>query len=424
MAAVISPFEPKTRAARSAPLPSIAYLVSQYPMLSMIFVLREVVQLRELGMEIAVASINAPDRAPEGMTVEELTESRRTYYLKDHGLRGAVRAHIQTMLQAPAGYLRGLRLILRLGAQDLKRLIFNFGYFTEALMVGVWMKRMQHGHLHVHLGSQAATVGMYVRQILGCGLSMTVHGPDEFYDAQGQYLREKIAAADFICCISSFARSQLMKCSPHEHWNKLVVSRLGVDPYLFAPTPVRAAPECFEILCVGRLIPAKGQHLLIEAIHRLVRQGWQVRLRLVGAGADEASLRQLASRLQIEDEVIFEGPVNQSGIRSLYANADLFCIPSFAEGIPVVLMEAMAMEIPCVTTRVAGIPELIRDGIDGLLVAPSDVDDLVVALARLMADPDLRRRVAKNGRARVLEHYDLNRNVGRLAEIFEERIRA
>jgi glycosyltransferase involved in cell wall biosynthesis len=289
-------------------------------------------------------------------------------------------------------------------------------------MVGVWMKRRKHRHLHVHLGSQAATVGLYVHHIFEAGFSMTVHGPDEFFDVQGQYLKHKIAAADFVCCISFFAQSQLMRCSPYVDWSKLVVARLGVDPQIFSPVPRSKSPEVFEILCVGRLTPAKGQHLLIDAVERLARQGWCVRLRLVGGGSDETSLKQRAAEIETSDSVIFEGPVNQNYIRALYAKADLFCIASFAEGIPVVLMEAMAMAIPCVTTRVAGIPELIRDGVDGLLVAPSDVDGLVGALARLMGDAELRERLGKCGRARILEQYDLRKNVDKLAMIFDERI--
>jgi len=415
---------PDRQGSSSADMRSIAYLVSQYPKLSEAFILREVIQLRELGFQIDVASINSPDRNADELTEEESAEAGRTYRLKKHGLKGAAKAHFQPLLTNFIGYLRGLRLVLRLGGLDLERLAFSFAYFTEALMVGVWMSRMKHRHLHVHLGSQAATVGMYVRRTFGFGLSLTVHGPDEFYDARGQYLEQKIAAADFICCISFFARSQLMKCAPYAHWSKLVVSRLGVDPNLFLPTPIRAAPEAFEILCVGRLTPAKGQHLLIEALERLLQQGWRVKLRFVGGGTDEASLRQLAAQIKNSQFVIFEGAVNQNYIRDLYAKADLFCIPSFAEGIPVVLMEAMAMGIPCVTTRITGIPELIRDGIDGLLVAPSDLDGLVDALAKLMGDVELRKRIARSGRERVQEQYDLRKNVQKLAAIFDERIRA
>ncbi len=402
---------------------SLAYLTSQYPMLSMTFVLREVRQLRRMGFRIDTASINAPDRPLANLTAEEAEEAGLTYYLKTHGVQGAISAHLKTLFTRFGGYCRGLQLVLSLGALDLKRLLFNLMYFTEALMVGVWMQRVGKRHLHVHLGSQAATVGLYVRHVFGFGFSITVHGPDEFYDAQGQYLEQKVAAADFICCISFYARSQLMKFSPYAQWSKLVVSRLGVDPGLFLPRPAKPALDFFEILCVGRLTQAKGQHLLIDAVDRMARQGRRVRLRLVGDGPDGPSLRERAGRLENPNIVVFEGAVNQDNIRVLYDAADIFCLPSLAEGIPVVLMEAMAMEIPCVTTHITGIPELICNGIEGLLVAPSDLEGLVSALETLMDNEALRERVAQNGRARILKDYDLGRNVERLAAIFAARVK-
>lgn len=405
------------------PVRSLAYLISRYPTLSMIFVLREVVELRRLGFRIDVASINPPDRPAVALTAEESAEAANTYCVKSHGLAGAARAHLLTFFQEFGGYWRGFGLMFALGGLDLRRLFFNCMYFTEALMVGHWMRRQRQTHLHCHLAQQASTVGLYVRRVFGFGFSMTVHGPDEFYDAKGQYLEEKIAAVDFVCCISSFARSQLMLLSPYVHWKKFVVSRLGVDPELFSPRDLKREPETFEILCVGRLTPAKGQHLLIEAVERLASEGRRVRLRLAGSGPDEASLREQSAQFKSPECVAFDGPVNQDRIRALYAAADAFALPSFAEGIPVALMEAMAMGIPCVTTRITGIPELIRDGIDGLLVTPSDVEELVAALAKLMDDPALRERLSANGRARVMETYDLHRNVRHLAAIFAERVR-
>ena len=410
---------------------ALAYLISTYPTLSMTFVLREVLALRALGFRVETASINAPDRPIEALTAVEAAEARNTYCVKQHGLAGATVAKLQTVFGNFGGYWRGVGLAFRLAGLDLRRLYLNLMYFIEALMVGQWMKRKGLRHLHVHLASQAASVGLFVRTVFGFGYSLTVHGPDEFYDAGRQMLAEKIRAADFLCCISSFARSQLMKLSPYDHWSKFVVSPLGVDPETFAPRPPRAAPEgfetrpapeTFEILCVGRLIPAKGQHILIDAVEQLTQEGRQVRFRLVGSGPDEASLREHAARSTARECIVFEGAINQDRIRNYYAAADAFCLPSFAEGLPVVLMEAMAMEIPCVTTYIAGIPELIRDGVDGLLAPPSDLDALVTALARLMDDAELRQRMAISGRARIVEHFDLRRNVERLAAIFVERV--
>ncbi len=402
---------------------SLAYLCSTYVGLSMVFVMREVRQLRELGLNIDVACINPPDRAFADLTAVEQAEAKRTYCIKEHGISGAIAAHAQALFQDLFGYVRGLRLALRLGGLDLRRQVYNFLYFTEALMIGKWMRRKGQKHLHVHLGSQAATVGMFVHEIFGFGFSITVHGPDEFYDARGQYLAEKIAAAKFICCITAFTRSQLMMLSPYAHWHKFVVARVGIDTKVFSPRPGRPERDAFEILCIGRLTPAKGQHLLIDAVNELAQQGRAVRLRLGGSGADESSLREHAARIEHPACIVFEGGVNQDRICSLYAAADALCLPSFAEGLPGVLMEAMAMEIPCVTTRITAVPELIRDGVDGLLVTPSDTDALVKALARLMDDTELYQRISKGSRARVLEYHDLQRNMERLAQIFTERLR-
>jgi glycosyltransferase involved in cell wall biosynthesis len=412
------------------PMRSIAYLVSRYPTLSMIFVLREVLALRELGFRIETASINPPDRPPEKLTTDERSEAARTYCVKCHGVRGALAAHCKTLLQNFAGYARGLAQAFRLAGLNFPRLYLNLMYFTEALMVGQWMRRNRQTHLHVHLASQAASVGLFVHRVFRFRYSLTVHGPDEFYDAQGHYLAEKIEAADLIVCISSYTRSQLMNLSPYRHWKKFVVVRLGVDTSLFSPAqrpaqlPARqnASTEAFEILCVGRLTPAKGQHLLIDAVDRLAKAGHRVRLRLVGNGPDEVSLRNCAGRLTSPVTIVFEGAVNQDRIRGFYQTADLFCLPSFAEGLPVVLMEAMAMELPCVSTHITGIPELIRNEVDGLLIPASDLDALTEALAHLMADPALRARLASSGRARILEHYNLASNVEKLSRVFIEKL--
>jgi colanic acid/amylovoran biosynthesis glycosyltransferase len=417
---------PARTAHRGAVVPSrvrsIAYLNAQYPMLSMIFVIREVLQLKRLGFRIDVASINGSDRPPEGLTADERNESGHTYYVKAAGVGGALAAHARTLAGSPAGWWAGARLALRLGGADLRRLAMHAAYFTEGVMVGQWMRRTRQGHVHAHLGSLPATVGLYVKRVFDVGFSVTVHGPDEFYDAPGQALAEKVAAADFIVCISDFARSQLMKLSAHEHWPKLVVSRLGIDPSVFSPRPDPQGTGPFEILCVGRLTPAKGQHILLDAAAALVAQGRSIRLRIVGAGIDGDSLRRHAEALKLGDAIVFEGAVNQDRIRDLYARAHTFCLPSFAEGIPVVLMEAMAMEIPCVTTHITGIPELITSGVEGLLVPPSNVDALVQALGRLMDDPALRVRMGRAARQRVVADYDLAVNVERLARIFEERL--
>jgi colanic acid/amylovoran biosynthesis glycosyltransferase len=402
----------------------IAYLVSRYPGVSHTFILREVRQLRAMNFDIRVASINSPDRTASDMAMEERAEIATTFYLKQAGPVAAARAHLAVLARSPAAYFKGLLFALQLGGSDLGRIGFAVFYFVEAVMLGRWMQSERLNHLHVHFATAASTVALVASRIFPIGFSFTVHGPDEFYDVTRYRLAEKIAGASFVVCIGYFARSQLMKLSPACDWRKIEIAPLGVDAEVFMPYWVSNPSERFEILCVGRLVPAKGQHVLLAAVDRLVKAGHNIRLRLVGAGPDRESLEREVARRTLCENVIFEGAINQDHIRELYGEADAFVLASFAEGIPVVLMEAMAMEIACVATSVAGIPELIRDGIDGLLVAPSDERALAAAIDDLISDPATRRRLAAAGRARVIESYNLNCNVARLARIFTNHLKA
>ncbi len=401
---------------------NLAYLVSRYPAISHTFILREVLELRRAGFRIDVASINVADRAAAGLTQEEREETATTFYVKTAGVRGALRAHVAVSLGNPAGYILGLLFAIRLGGYDLRNILMNGFYFVEAVMIGHWMTVRKLEHLHVHFATPASTVGVIVGKIFSVTLSITVHGPDEFYDVSGYLLTEKISAATVICAISLFARSQLMKVSDPSQWQKIKVTPLGVDPLSFTPRPLPAREKTFNIICVGRLVPAKGQHILLAAVSRLRSRGRAVNLRLVGEGPDRDSLERLAREYGIADNVVFEGAVNQDKIRGLLEQANVFALASFAEGIPVVLMEAMAMEIPCVATWITGIPELIRDSTDGLLVPPSDDEALAGAIARLMDSYDLQKELGAAGRRRIIDRYNLRPNVARLAAVFDEAL--
>lgn len=400
----------------------IAYLANRYPMISMTFILREVRTLRRIGFDILTASINLPDHGHNQLTAVEQEEVAMTYYVKKDGVTGALKAHLYTLLTQPLSYLRGLFFALRLGQWDLKKILYGFFYFVEAVMIGQWMRREQCSHLHVHLGTAGATVGLIAKRTFPITFSFTTHGPQDFYDTSGYYLTKKVIEASFVCCISHFTRSQLMMLSHPSHWDKLEVSRLGIDPAIFTPRPFREKPDPIEILCIGRLVPEKGQSILIKAVAHLIDKGHKLRLRLVGDGSERERLEEQVKQLGVTEQVILEGSVNQDRIRTFYNQADIFVLASFAEGLPVVLMEAMSMEIPCVTTNITGIPELITSGNDGILVAASDVNGLANAIALLMDKPNLRHKIGKEGRQRVLEHYELQKNTERLANIFRRRL--
>ena len=294
---------------------ALAYLVSEYPRISHTFILREVRRLRALGFAIRTASINYPDRPLDQLTGEEREEAAATFLVKPSGLSGALKAHLAAVTRRPLKYAAGMLFALRLGGTDLKRMIFGLFYFVEAVMIGEWMRAAGVRHLHVHFATPASTVGFIAARIYPIGLSLTVHGPDEFYDAPGYCLAEKIAGASFICCIGMYARSQLMKLSPPEQWAKFEVAPLGVFLDEFAPRAAPPAADRFEVLCVGRLVAAKGQHILLAAIDHLIRAGRRVRLRLVGDGPDRRALEAEARRRGLDIAVVFEGAVNPDRIR-------------------------------------------------------------------------------------------------------------
>ena len=399
----------------------VAYLISKYPAVSHTFILREVLALRARQIGVEVASINAGP-ASDRLTADEAAEAGRTFYIKAQGAGGALQSIAWLLLRRPAAVLSGLRVALGLGAPDPARVLLCLFYLVESAILARWMQQRSLTHLHVHFASQAASVALLASYLSPITFSCTVHGPDEFYDVPGSFLAKKVARAQFIACISFFARSQMMKVSDGSDWHKFDIARLGVDTSHFVPGSFRETPQCFEILCVGRLVGAKGQRILIEAVHCLVSAERSVHLTLVGGGPDRAHLEELVRDLELSGHVTFAGAINQDHIQAYYHAADIFALASFAEGIPVVLMEAMAMQIPCVATNINGIPELIHDGADGLLVSPSDIDGLAAAIDRLIQDATLRKDLGAAGRERIIEAYELARSSDHLAGIFSTRL--
>jgi glycosyltransferase involved in cell wall biosynthesis len=406
--------------AKMSSVRKIAYLVSQYPAVNHTYILREIRELRRLGWEIHVASIGTDTRPVSQMTGEERDELSHTWYVKAQGVAGALRAHFQTLFTDPCSYVRGMQFALGLGGIKLNKVIRNLFYFTEALIVGQWLRKSGLSHIHIHYSS---TVGLFIAKTFPMAISMTIHGSGEFLDPIGFHLREKIEASAFVCAISRYGRDQLKKNSNPDQWNKLETLRLGIDLEKFAPSRRLSVDRPrFELISVGRLSREKAQRNQIVAVLRLVREGRQVRLRLVGEGPDRAELEQFIVECGLSDYVKLEGALNQDQLKGLYQESDAFVLSSLAEGVPVVLMEAMAMELPCVASRITGIPELIQDGVEGLLVPPNDVGGLAAALARLIDDPDLRTRLALAGRQKVIRQYDLSKNAALLAAVFERRI--
>jgi colanic acid/amylovoran biosynthesis glycosyltransferase len=415
----VQPREIQAESGQQAGSPRVGYLVSRYPAVSHTFILREILELRKLGFCIETASINLPDRESSELTLVEEQEFRSTVYIKSEGPFRALRALFGLLARRPRSFFSALAFTMSIGNGSFRETMTNVFYLAEAALLGSWLARRKFKHLHVHFGNAASTVAMIAARAYPITFSITIHGPEEFYEVGRSALRQKAEAARFVCCIGPYARSQLMKVSHSSNWPKYRVSPLGVDPGEFPPRPFRRSPERWEILCVGRLTPAKGQMVLLQSLKRLLAEGRNIHCLFIGDGSDRADLAAYATRHLPSEAVAFLGAVNPDRIRDYLYRTDIFVLPSFAEGVPIALMEAMSMEVPCISTMIAGVPELIRNGVDGLLVSPSDELELASTLGLVMDDQHLRRRLGEAGRARILSRYNLSKNVRMLAEIMK-----
>jgi colanic acid/amylovoran biosynthesis glycosyltransferase len=408
--------------------PRIGYLLSRYPAVSHSFFLKEVVGMRERGLVVEVASINLPDRLRKDLPKAEAVEADRTFYVKSASRAALAFQVFRIVLSHPVVTFRGVIAALGLGKWDIKSRAFAMFYLAEALLVGRWMRARSLSHLHVHFGGPVATVGLLTAKTWKIPWSLTLHGPDEFFDQEAFYLRQKIKSAGFIVCISDYCRSQVMRIVPDLPAGRLEVIRLGVDCLALrsletdsVQSAIRRTP--LRLVCTGRMVAAKGHRILLEALALLSAEGVRYSCALIGDGPERSSLEALCTQLRLDESVQFLGAMAHQPTLSEVSQAEVFVLASFAEGLPVALMEAMATGVPCVSTTIAAIPELIKDNENGLLVPPANPEALFRALQLMANDAVLRRRLGEKARATVEAQYNLERNLDSLALLWMRRLR-
>lgn len=391
----------------------IAYLTGEYPRATDTFIQREVAALRALGLTVETCSMRRT--GPEHHTgPEQHAEAAGTFHVLESALspRRLIAAHLAAW-RRPGAWLRALRLAWRTGPGGMIPTLYQFIYLAEAAVLAQHLRARGITHLHNHIAKSSCTVAMLMSEMSGIPYSFTLHGPDIFYEPYRWRLDEKIARARFVACISHFARSQAMAFSDPADWGKLHIVHCGVDPARYGG----AAPEArAHLLFVGRLAGVKGVPVLLEAVQGLIADHPDLRLTLVGDGPERMDLEARARGLG--GHVDFVGYKSQDAVAALLAEATALVLPSFAEGLPVVLMEALAARVPVVCTRIAGVAELVEDGVSGLLAPPGDAVALRDALARVLSDADLRRAMGDAGRARVMAEFASDREAAWLARLF------
>ncbi|NHC13445.1 glycosyltransferase family 4 protein [Motilibacter deserti] len=414
-----------------APAFRVGYLVSQYPALSHAFIEREIRSLRALGTAVETFSVR-PALEHQLLTATDREEAARTTVLLrvPRLARGALSVLARSPRAAAVGLIAALRLP---GGTSPRALLLRVAYFAEACALLGELQSRSITHVHVHFANNAASVAHLAVRMGNCagGLyswSLTIHRPeahglgleDDEARTAAALLRRQLTNVSRVVCISEGCRDQVVAGVGPDIAGRASVVHMGIDTGAY--TPAQSCPESgtdgtTRVLFVGRLVPAKAPHDLLTAF-AAARDRLPMRLVLVGEGQLLESLQRQAEQLGLADAVQFAGPVGQDELPGHYRRADVFCLPSYTEGVPVVLMEAMASGVPVLTTTAGAITELVRAEHNGLVVEPGDVDGIANGLRRLALDRELRDRLGQAGRATVVAEFESRVVASQLSEVF------
>jgi colanic acid/amylovoran biosynthesis glycosyltransferase len=398
---------------------TLAYLTSRYARASDTFIRGEVAQLRALGHTVHTFSIRRP--SPSEIVGEDIARERAaTIDIVAAGLPRLAWAGLRELVRSPRGSFSAARLATRVSSLGLKGRSWPVAYLLEGAFLARKLRSLGVEHLHNHIGEGVAAVAMLAATLAEIPYSLTIHGPSEFDIPTQLALDVKVHHASFVVAISEYTRSQVYRWSAADDWPKIQIIRCGVDSDFLQvpPTPV---PDTPRFVCVGRLAEQKGQLLLVQATALLRDRGVPCELVLVGDGPMRREIEKLIDRLDLSDRVRIAGWMGASDVRREILAARGLVLPSFAEGLPVVLMEALALGRPVISTYIAGIPELVHPGVNGWLVPAGSVEALAEAMQQALATDNVELdRMGQAGAALVAERHHSSTEAGKLARLMME----
>lgn len=395
----------------------VAYFINQYPKVSHSFIRREIAALERQGVVIDRIALRGWDA--EVADPEDRVEREKTRYVLQGGAARLLLEALGTLIGRPARAWRGIRLALAMARGSQRPWPVHLVYLAEACRVARWLEQSGTTHVHAHFGTNSTEVAMLARVLAGGTYSFTVHGPEEFDKPEALGLARKVENASFVVAISSFGRSQLSRWVASARWPDIRVVHCGLEEAFFA-VPEEMTPEpAARLVCVGRLCEQKGQLLLVEAAAALAAEGLEFELVLAGDGEMRAEIERAVSFFGLGGRIRITGWISSDQVRAELLASRALVLPSFAEGLPVVIMEAMALGRPVISTYVAGIPELVRDGVDGWLVPAGDVQALASAMrACLAASDSALRAMGRDARARAHERHHVDVEAAKLKTFF------
>lgn len=384
----------------------IAYLTGEYPRATDTFIQREVAALRLLGQPIVTCSIRKTG-SEHLVGEQQRSEAQATFYVLAAALAPLhlLWCHMKALVKSPRRYLKALLLALTSGDTGPKAFLYQLFYFAEAAVLADHLHRHGVRHLHNHIAKSSCSVAMITSEMSGIPYSFTLHGPDIFFAPEKWRLDKKIETARFVACISHYCRAQAMAFSDPAYWSKMHIVHCGVNPDQYAAHHINSSTH--NLLFIGRLSPVKGLPVLFDALTALVPKFPELHLTLIGDGPDRAALEAMAKQLGLAPHVTFVGYQSQGAVAAKLSQTNMLVLPSFAEGVPVVLMEAMAAEIPVVATQIAGVPELVEHGVSGFLVPPGDTSALAKSISDIWDNPALAKKMGKAGRAKIQAEFNI-----------------
>jgi colanic acid/amylovoran biosynthesis glycosyltransferase len=407
------------------PRPSIAYVMTHYPRVALSFLSGEIDEMEARGATIHPFAMNLPDE-PDLLSAEARARYSKTSYLK-RSWAELLGAFASTALRHPVAMAKLVGTAVSSARGDLPLTVRRFSHLLQACLVARECDRRGIRHLHAQFGQAPATIAWFASEILNfpdkgrAGWSFTIHGFQDFVDESVARLDLKAASAAFVVCVSDFTRSQLCRLLHPSLWDRAKVVRCGIDLDHFRMRGARPQSSPPRLVTVGRLSSEKGQVVLLRACRLLAERGTQVHLTLIGSGPLEGLIRDEVANATMEDLVELTGELPPEAVRSRLEEADVFCLTSFAEGLPISIMEAMAVGVPVIATSIAGIPELVVNEKTGLLVPPGNVVALADALEKLLGNAKLRQKIVGAARKRVEERHERHRNCQAMFDLLASR---
>ena len=392
----------------------LVYIIGAYPNLTMTFIDREVRTLREQGVQIQILSIRRPwtPLSPEQKKLQE-----GVIYLLPVSWLAFFWANLRFAALRPRAYFGTFLYLISRPHSSLRARGMTVLHFFEGVYAAHHLRGGGWDHLHAHFIERAAVVALVASRLLGIPYSLTAHASDIYVNPV--LLKEKLAGAKFVATCTGYNREYLSQFGEGLFNHKLncIYHGLELSRYqrLASPTPEKPV-----VLAVGQLKERKGFRYLIQACRLLANRGCLLECHIVGEGPLREELEEQIQQLSLQGTVTLYGSLPHQEVIEQYQQAAAFVLPAVIggdgdrDGIPNVILEAMAMELPVVSTLHSGIPEVVQDGVNGLLVPPADEAALADAIAKLLNSPELRFRLGRSGRQMVTEKFDVERNVMRL----------